>query len=237
VGKAVGADIDYIINAQQLAAYMAAITDALWNRLIRDGVNGLAGLSTDNAPEGGFLKDNTGCDSLGTPNLVGACEGYLSSNGGNFSISRDKLLADIRAIRDDLTALRPALLAWQAVADELKTFITTESETSSATCISNALTPYFPDPTLAGVTAYAASISTQIQTIDARITLLNEYEGDVLGLNPNNWSSFVVTAQNIQTQLPTLRVPEDAIERADIQRADLDAAFEQDIRSDILLCH
>lgn len=39
--KAVGSDIDYIINAQDLGAYVAAIADALINRVIKEGFTGL----------------------------------------------------------------------------------------------------------------------------------------------------------------------------------------------------
>ncbi len=52
VEKAVGSDIDFIVSAQDLSAYVAAIADALINRVIKEGF-GLLGVSTPNGPQVG----------------------------------------------------------------------------------------------------------------------------------------------------------------------------------------
>lgn len=43
VAKAVGSDIDYIVNAQDLAAYTSAIADAMMNRVLKEGLANLSG--------------------------------------------------------------------------------------------------------------------------------------------------------------------------------------------------
>ncbi len=50
--KAAGIDLDFIVNAQQLGNYAAAITNALINRMIKEGVNGLRGVTGGQAQTG-----------------------------------------------------------------------------------------------------------------------------------------------------------------------------------------
>lgn len=49
VAKAVGTDIDFLLSSDELSHYIAAIADALINRVIKEGV-GLAGVSAPSAP-------------------------------------------------------------------------------------------------------------------------------------------------------------------------------------------
>ncbi len=50
VSKAIGSDIDFIVNSEDLSAYVGAIVDAAVNRLIKSGAKGLAGMkSSDEA--------------------------------------------------------------------------------------------------------------------------------------------------------------------------------------------
>ncbi|GEM_PF-4041308 len=66
VSKAVGSDIDYIVNAQDLAAYVAAIANAILNRLFAEGVGLLhAGLSTSPPPPSRIVQCNDGIDNDG----------------------------------------------------------------------------------------------------------------------------------------------------------------------------
>lgn len=50
LAKVVGSDIDYIVNSQELAAYVAVVADALINRLIREAGEGLLGLEAPPVP-------------------------------------------------------------------------------------------------------------------------------------------------------------------------------------------
>ena len=49
LAKAIGSDIDYIVNAEQLTEYLAAISDAIINRLIVEGVTGIKCVCTKNS--------------------------------------------------------------------------------------------------------------------------------------------------------------------------------------------
>lgn len=238
VGQAVGSDIAYIVSAEQLAAYMAAISDALWNRLIRDGVSGLAGLSTDNAPSGGYIPSGAnGCAALGSAGLINECEDYLTSNGGNFEYIWDNLLDDIKAAKAQLVALRAALVDWKVVADELNAFLIAESADRPAECITNALEPHFATPTLAGVAAYVAAIDEQIALTDERLITLGIYQLQIENLTENEWASFVATASNIQATVRTFEVTNEQIEEINTARAALNIASENDIQPDISFCY
>ncbi len=50
VGKAIGSDIDFLVNSEDLSTYIASIANALINRVIKEGV-GLIGVSTPAAPQ------------------------------------------------------------------------------------------------------------------------------------------------------------------------------------------
>ena len=50
--KAVGSDIDYIVNAQDFAAYVSAITNAILNRMFAEGM-GLLHTSITGSSGGG----------------------------------------------------------------------------------------------------------------------------------------------------------------------------------------
>lgn len=52
--KAVGVDFDFIINAQELGDYVAAIVNALINRVIKEGVNGLRTATGGKAQTSGY---------------------------------------------------------------------------------------------------------------------------------------------------------------------------------------
>ena len=76
--KAVGSDIDYILRADELEEYVSAIADALINRLILEGAQGLAGLTNANAPAGGSIPAGTsGCAGL-TGSAQASCINYLN---------------------------------------------------------------------------------------------------------------------------------------------------------------
>jgi|GEM_PF-4017079 len=71
--KAVGSDIDYIVNTDQLTDYVAAIWDAITNRLIREGQQGLLGIIGQNAPPGGIIAGGPDCRSFTDPTQRAAC--------------------------------------------------------------------------------------------------------------------------------------------------------------------
>lgn len=89
VAKAIGSDIDYIINSQDLAAYVAAISDALINRLVREGVNGLRGVITNNLPSSsGYISNQYSgqppCSGLRGDTLKD-CQNFIGYKSADFN--------------------------------------------------------------------------------------------------------------------------------------------------------
>lgn len=109
--KAIGSDLDFIVNSQDLATYIAAISDALLNRLIRSGVEGLTGVRTPNLPARGNIGQGVGCDAF-----VGSaredCLSYQNQYGGSYNQASKTTLEEIDA------ALQPRLQA-QTILDGL----------------------------------------------------------------------------------------------------------------------
>lgn len=128
--KAITVDFDFIVNAEQLSTYLAAIADAAFNRLIRDGVNGLRGLSTSNAPSGGFIQDGDSCSDafpINSP-LRGACEGYLGSNDRNFEATRDDILDELDDTRYQYLSAKTFIAESITVSQDLLEFLEGEPE-------------------------------------------------------------------------------------------------------------
>ncbi|MEK9183623.1 MAG: hypothetical protein AAB890_00930 [Patescibacteria group bacterium] len=99
VAKAIGSDIDYIINSEDLAAYVAAISDALINRLVREGVGGLRGLAVDNLPSSrGYIADNQPdnqpCAGLRGETLR-SCQNFVGSSTNNFGENQKNYIDQI----------------------------------------------------------------------------------------------------------------------------------------------
>lgn len=118
--KIVGADLDYIINAQDLAAYVAAISDAFINRLIREGVNGLRGVVAANAPPLGYISQQqagqqTPCGGL-TGDTLNTCLAYQGALTNNANATRKAYLNQIKA----------TLLPLQLAENDLQNMITNQ---------------------------------------------------------------------------------------------------------------
>jgi len=135
--KAIGSDIDFIVEAEDLGAYIAAIADALINRVIREGV-GLAGVSVPSAPQRIRTRDQAGNAIYGSANLPGglrtAVSEYNTSINSQVGLgpqgetitapSRDSFLEQMKIIRsiraEALTALEQRLLLEESLLSQLK---------------------------------------------------------------------------------------------------------------------
>lgn len=249
VQEALGADFKFIAGSQQIAAYVAEIADALFNRLIREGVGGLQHVATKHSPGSNtanpnddFIPEGTnGCSAFAIGSSArSSCDGYTNTNA---TVLRDNLLTHIKTVREGLVSLRNVFVGnatdtgWKQIADDLSSFITTESANRSAACISNVLAAYsfFSTPTPAGVAALAASISAQLQTIDTRIALLDTYEAQLDSFTTGAWDGFNELAASIDSQLATFTVPAGAVGNALIQRLDLQNASTA-IHPQVLIC-
>ncbi|MEK7192018.1 MAG: hypothetical protein AAB646_00690 [Patescibacteria group bacterium] len=96
VKRAVGADFDYVVNANDLASYAAVITNALINRMISEGADGLLGDKAPASPDGGYVLPSAlggACVGLEEPAL-GACLQYNGNTLELFDDTRKKFIQD-----------------------------------------------------------------------------------------------------------------------------------------------
>ncbi len=94
--KAIGSDIDYLINANDLAVYVGAIADALINRLIRSGAEGLISLTTPNQPPNGSFSGGGACSGLRGSSLT-ECLALVRSGSVGFAETQRSYLTEIDA--------------------------------------------------------------------------------------------------------------------------------------------
>lgn len=120
--KVIGADLDYIINSKSMAAYVAAISDAFINRLIREGVSGFQGTVSANAPKIGYLpaqaKNAAPCAGL-TGDSLNACKALEGYKTGNAEIVKASYMAQITDTLTPLLATQTDLLAIQSAEQTL----------------------------------------------------------------------------------------------------------------------
>ncbi len=101
--KALGADLDFIINSKDLAAYVAAISDALINRFMRAGVQGLGGVVTPSRPPQNY-NTGIGCDAF-VGSAKSDCLNYQYNYGSSYTKASQITFAQIDAV------LQPRLVA------------------------------------------------------------------------------------------------------------------------------
>lgn len=121
-GKLVTADLDYIINSQKMAAYVAAIADSFINRLIREGVSGFQGVVSVNAPKIGYVPAQPAnakpCAGL-TGDPLNACRSLEGYKTGNAMLMKTSYMAQIEDTLMPLLAAQTDLLALQSAAQIL----------------------------------------------------------------------------------------------------------------------
>ncbi|HEY4475401.1 MAG TPA: hypothetical protein VJB92_01630 [Candidatus Paceibacterota bacterium] len=201
VSKAVGSDIDYIINAEQLGAYVSAIANAAINRLITSGVNGLRGVSTRSAPRGGSIPPGSGnCPGL-TGDALNACRQYNTGASGSFTIAKQNLIIQID---QSLLPREQAALSFNDSIQRLQNYASTVQGMIATLNTKNITTCPNRDTYIANMNSELSWASTTLQTVQAAqtanqtlVTQLKQAKTSVTGLQTNDWASF----GNITTQL------------------------------------
>ena len=115
-GKAVGSDIDYIVNADDFAAYVSAITNAILNRVFAEGVGLLrAAVTSSGGGEGGGGATQTAaqiqCQPLVGSPAYGDCVIAVQSGTDIREFQKNHLIA---FIEEDIPAQNQLLGAKQA---------------------------------------------------------------------------------------------------------------------------
>ncbi|MEZ4156630.1 MAG: hypothetical protein R3B52_01450 [Candidatus Paceibacterota bacterium] len=123
VKDAVGIDFDFIVNADQLSEYAGAIANALFNRLVRTGVEGLRGLSRNDNRGADFVNTNANpCSGLSSDALA-ACQAYQTSIGAPFENAKEDMVANIDAsialYEEMVEIVRAEKALWEDYDDDL----------------------------------------------------------------------------------------------------------------------
>ncbi len=200
VAKAVGTDIDYVLNAKQLSEYVAAISNALINRLIVEGVNGLRGVTTASAPRGGTIPRGTSgaCAGLrGT--ALNACLSYGSSNNLN---ATSTLITQInQSLNPRLEAQNSfsnSISQLQSYAQSLQGFLNTLNTSS---CSLQSLRVQNVQTEITWTNTTIADLQNQKNINQTTIDTLNNYLAQVRALPPNSWQQISDLSIQLSSQL------------------------------------
>lgn len=168
--KAVGSDIDYIVNAQDFAAYVSAITNAILNRMFAEGVGLLhASLSGRSGTTGGTAQQQ--CASfLGTP----AYAECLSAVQAGINVREFQKNYLIRYIDLDLVYQNQLLGAKQATLTILNQSLSILRQLE--TCQG------FPSPDTARVQSDISTVTGQIADIQSDIIALQLLQQQIRNL-------------------------------------------------------
>ena len=190
--KALGSEIDYIVNADQLEDYAAAIADAAINRLITEGVDGLRGASTPNSPPGSNLGGvGDLCRGLSGTALT-SCINMISGSE-NFNASKAEALRNIRETRTHRlggdVALQAGLVSFQTYASTTQSFL---SQFNSLSCLgqANYIANVIPELTFATTTIPV--IQSDIASNQSIISQLDIAENEILAVADGDWATLSI---------------------------------------------
>lgn len=181
LGKALGVDIDLILKSEQLPDYVANIANALINRIIREGVNGLRGLTANTSPGSDFVIPSpaeTPCDGLEGDLLI-ACLSYQGIISVSFESSRQSIIDDIN---EALSPREEAL----AIMEESKILLEEHLgnlEEKQASCSS-------AEEFISLVSVEVEMLIAQIQFDATAITSLQDGRTELMELEPNSWGDL-----------------------------------------------
>lgn len=126
--KVIGADLDYIVNSKSMAAYIAAISDALINRVVREGVSGFQGVVSANAPQIGYIPTQpvnaAPCSGL-TGDASNACRALEGYKTGNATLIKTSYMTQIS---DTLTPFLAGLTDLLAIQSAQQVLVNRTSE-------------------------------------------------------------------------------------------------------------
>ncbi len=120
LNKSFGSNIDFIVNSDDITNVLAAVLDAAFNRLVKEGINGvktgLAKLSPDNTQNSGITR---------TPDITNAAS---SSDTAQKNMTNSQIAAIFRPLDDAQTALNDASNVLLTAASSTRNlYITTKS--------------------------------------------------------------------------------------------------------------
>ncbi|MEK7554412.1 MAG: hypothetical protein AAB518_00280 [Patescibacteria group bacterium] len=199
VSKAVGSDIDYLVNADQLSAYVSSIANAIINRIIVEGVNGLQGVTSPNAPSGGVVSGGIGnCNGL-SGSVLTACLDLVQNSQNSFGSAQFKVLQDIQLSR---TARKDADIALKSSVTELTNYMASLRNLTgllqSANCANLSLCVSKIDAELTFASSTIPAVQNDIALNQAIITQLDGLETQVNAVVQDDWAALSSLLSQVQ---------------------------------------
>jgi len=203
VSKAVGSDIDFIIGSEQLGDYVSAIADAAINRLIIEGVEGLQGLTTKNAPGGGAISPVRGaCRGL-TGAVLDACRRYTLSSGNSFSAAKANIITQINQtfvpreqsqpiITDSIIQLQNYLPRLQNLKNQFEKF-------SLTTCPLRDINITEINVEMAWASSTIPLLITEKSDNQTFLDKLQAEKNNIKTLPQEDWTAFSILTHRVQT--------------------------------------
>jgi predicted transcriptional regulator len=144
MAKAVGSDIDFLVNAQELSDYVAAIGDAFLNRVIYSSLTGagIAKMNTPGVPESVYVDPETArmegpCAGL-TGKALELCVQLQRQNTAQFEVVQSEFLAQIDTVliplKNAASSLQFSIVSIQGLIEELQSKKTAFNNLSLSSC-------------------------------------------------------------------------------------------------------
>lgn len=212
VNKAVGSDIDYIVNAKQLQAYIGEIADALVNRLIREGATGLAGLGTPKAPKTGSVPSTQRgpCAGLSGATLQ-SCLNYNSAAGNSFTTARSNILTQInQTLTPRLDAgniINSSIATLQKYIDDLNknyTDLFTKQKTVSFEAVCSKTKNELQQELLNEIDKEELTLNRIRQDLNGNQTIASSLQlakNQIETIPQNDWGSLTVAIDNVRGEI------------------------------------
>ncbi|MEK7464570.1 MAG: hypothetical protein AAB617_02205 [Patescibacteria group bacterium] len=196
--KAVNAHTDYIINADDLAEYAAAIVDAGINRLVKEGVKGLSNINTNNTPPGGYNSTNL-------PPAVNDPAGEYDNSRTNQQLS-----AEINDFRNDLNEASSSLGTARTNLTSVLDFnnqLATSTQDLINWCGANGGISLHPfacsnlSSVLSGTTLRASTTLLQSDSVEGLVSLLSGFRSQTTVITVSNLSSLLNAFPALRDQI------------------------------------
>ncbi len=225
--KAFTSNIDFLLTADELDEYVTAISDALINRLIVSGVDGIKNITQRGS--GGSNKANA-CKNL-TGGALEACQQYINVLRSGFTGAKNDLKNQIE------NALVPRLIAKTIMKDSLAL---ENNLISYMDDYENGSLNYCVSTKLITARALATDLSGRINANQIIIDTLEAAKTQVDGLTQDNWAGLDAIATNIAipadaTNAEQLRINAEA-EKATLAADNQTANSVESIKRQVLLC-
>lgn len=215
VGKAVGSSIDFVLSAEQLIYYVSAIANSALNKLVAEGTKGLLGVTTPNAPKGGYIPAGTPgtCAGLTGANLQ-ACQNLITDSNNSFIAAKSLALMQINQTllpRQDAQLVIPASISsTEQYINDLNSLKSFFGNLSQSTCapLPGQFQPLQVSQVIQSITNEQSLATTTLNNLQndfaenqAVIDPIQAAKDQIQGLSAGDWTGLTTVLVNITGNL------------------------------------